>query len=146
MFYGSILIERTEKATKIHKCFSVEQNESDSLRSHHPRSRGGQENESAVKISKNLQGRCGVLQAMSLVVGLKKSVSGLPVHWAHQRSFQFYLLSEFPFLMLMKGENPKLPPNIPTLLLHSILIHHLFWFKCKYIMFGHKQVRLLSRD
>ena len=64
----------------------------------------------------------------------------------HQGSFQFYLLSEFPFLMLMKGENPKLPPNIPTLLLHSILIHHLFWFKCKYIMFGHKQVRLLSRD
>ena len=53
MFYGSILIERTEKATKIHESFSMEQNEGDSLRSHHP-SRGGQENESAVKISKNL--------------------------------------------------------------------------------------------
>ena len=83
---------------------------------------------------------------MRLVVGLKKSVSGLPVHWVHQGSCQFYLLLEFPFLMLTKDENPKLPSNIPTLLLHSILVHHLFWFKCKYIMFGHKQVRLLSMD
>ena len=54
MFYGSILIERTEKATKIHKSLSMEQNKGDSVKRHHPRSRGGQENESADKISKNL--------------------------------------------------------------------------------------------
>lgn len=48
-----LLIERTKKATKIHKSLSMEQNKGDSLRTHHLRSRGGQENESADKISKN---------------------------------------------------------------------------------------------
>lgn len=53
------LIERTKTATKIHVSLSREQNKRDNLRSHHLRSRGGQENESADEISKNLQGRPG---------------------------------------------------------------------------------------
>ena len=48
-----LLTERTKKATKLHVSLSTEQNKGDSL-SHHPRSRGGQENGSVDKMSKTL--------------------------------------------------------------------------------------------